>query len=214
MGKRKTCESAEEVATANGGSTNTKPNVKVILAIMLQHRMNDKYNLNFEDIAKDLGVHERNKSWRVVWTAAKDDGYVEASKSGKGFEMTQKWIDFGATDEYKEYVKDMAFVPATKEEHQARIKKRFKCTKSTAIFETLEKYGSLTRHELAGLLGQKDRSHAFSYSLQEVKMKMGLAEVDPDAKGKQTKGSKLRLSDKAYLKPEDRPDLSLLMTKC
>ena len=221
MGKRKGGISENRNSDAvppqtNNGSNNGGGGDKsesTILAIMMQYHIDDKNDVQFEDVAAEIGCHERNKGWRELWTSVKKKGYVEASTTcNKGFQLTQKGIDLAATDEYKEM---LSFQPKTNEEHQERIKKRLKKSKSIEIFDLLQKHGSLTRYELAGIMGQKDRGHAFSYSLQELKKRKGLVEEDPTKAGK-SKGKKLRLSDKAYLKPEYRPsepELVILDTK-
>ena len=211
MGKRKGGISENRNSDAvppqtNNGSNNGGGGDKsesTILAIMMQYHIDDKNDVQFEDVAAEIGCHERNKGWRELWTSVKKKGYVEASTTcNKGFQLTQKGIDLAATDEYKEM---LSFKPKTNEEHQERIKKRLKKSKSVEIFDLLQKHGSLTRYELAGIMGQKDRGHAFSYSLQELKKTKGLVEEDPSTAGKSKGGKKLRLSDKAYLKPEYRP---------
>ena len=202
MPKRKQA-SADAEDNGNGGANNKDKSESTILAIMMQFHIYEKHDATFEDVAVEIGCHERNNAWRALWTSVKKKGYIEASSTGnKGFQLTQKGIDRAATGEYKQ----LSIKPKTNEEYQDRIKKRFKQSKCLEIFDLLNKHGSLTRFELAGLIGQKDRSHAFSYSLQELKKDKKLVEEDPSSPAVTGKGGKkLRLADKAYLKPEFRP---------
>lgn len=192
-------------------NNSSKEDEAKLLGFFLQYHMEERTEITFEIAAVDLDCHKSNNRWRAVWKSLKEQELIEAVTSGKGFHITQKGIDSAATDEYKEFVKDMNFVAATNQEHQERLKKRFKRKKASLLFDLLLKYGSLTRYELAGLAGEKDRSHNFSYSLQELRKQKKLVEVDPNSKG--SKGKKLRLSDKAFLTPGDRPEPELLEDK-
>ena len=211
MPKRKGASIDAEVEGNGDGGANKDKSESTILAIMMQFYIDEKHDVSFEDVAVEIGCHERNNAWRALWTSVKKKGYIEASSEGnKGFQLTQKGIDLAATDEYKQ----LSIKPKTNEEYQDRIKKRFKQSKCLEIFDLLDKHGSLTRFELAGLIGQKDRSHAFSYSLQELKKDKKLVEEDPSSSTVTGKGGKkLRLADKAYLKPEFRPKPMILDSK-
>lgn len=109
-----------------------------------------------------------------------------------------------ATDEYNENTKHLIVVRKSTQDHQEIIKNGL-CAKnkkfSVHIFDLLQEYGPLTRYELAAIIGTSDRSYGFSYGFQELKMTRGYIEKDEGA-GK----GKLRLSNKAFLKPEDRPE--------
>ena len=65
------------------------------------------------------------------------------------------------------------------------------------MFELLMKHGPLSRKELAAIIGMNDRSHSFSYALQQLN-KLGFVESNG--------AKKLRLSDKAFLDPNNRPE--------
>ncbi|CAB9512411.1 expressed unknown protein [Seminavis robusta] len=199
MPKRKSAETTGK----GGGSVEEKE--AAILAVMLKFHMEEKHDANFDDVAHELSIHARNKNWRSVWPLLQEQGFVAPSASGKkGFQITPEGIEKGKTPEYVEFMKDKNFVATTNEEHQGRIKSRFKKNLSVKLFDMILKYGSLSRSELAGLVREKDRSHGFSYSLQELRKKE-LVEPNPDASTK-VNGIKLRLSRKAFLKPEDRPE--------
>ncbi|CAB9513126.1 expressed unknown protein [Seminavis robusta] len=84
-----------------------------------------------------------------------------------------------------------------------QVKDGLRQTRSAQLFDLLLRYGSLSRCELAGLVRRKDRGHGFSYSLRELKQQ-GLVEEDPESG--ETRVIKLRLSDKVFARPEDRPE--------
>ena len=101
---------------------------------------------------------------------------------------------------------------ATEEEHHAHIKRQFLNSRAATIFDLLLRYGPLTRKELAAKIGVNDGSHNFFYSLREIKQS-DYVEEDPRSKGYKTKGggtgTKLRLSDAAFLDPVNRPQPEL-----
>ena len=173
-----------------------------ILNVMLTYHMEGKNNATVEDVANDLNVHPRNKPFRERWTHLKNTrNLIGKSDSGDGLSLTKLGLDEAATPEYKEMMKELAIVPKTNSEHQERIKKHLKKKKSVAIFDFLLRYGALSNSELSALVGQNCRSHAYHYSLQELRVR-GYVEVDPNYSGK---GKKFRLSDKAFKSKDDRP---------
>ena len=202
MSKRKSENKKAASPSKKGKGDSTKEDEAKLLGIFLQYHMDERVDVTFEVAAVDLDCHKSNNRWRAVWKSIKDSGLIETASSGKGYQITTKGIESASTPEYREFMKEKNFVPATNEQHQERLKKRFKQKKSSAIFDLLLKHGSLSRYELAGLLGEKDRSHSFSYSLQELVKLKKFVENDPDCSGKR---KKFRLSDKAFLKAEDRP---------
>ena len=166
----------------------------------------------YERLRVELGIGLRVKSQVAAWKALQDDGYIEPA-NGKDFQLTQKGLDFAATPEYTAYIKDLNIVSLTNEDHQARIKKHL-CEKhrkrGVEIFDHLAKHGSLTANELAALVGTKRGTHKFSYALKELKDK-GYVEID-SAPTRKVKGKLLRLSDRAFLKPEDRVETEAIDT--
>ncbi|OEU05729.1 hypothetical protein FRACYDRAFT_258505 [Fragilariopsis cylindrus CCMP1102] len=182
--------------------TATKPTMdEQILAVMMGFHMDGNHKVTLKDVATELGKQERTKSFRERWSILKNEkGYIGTSKiSGAGFfELTPEGIEHAQTDEYKEMMKEMNIKSKTNSEHQERIKKRFKKTKSELIFDFLNEYGSLSSDDLAALVGQNKRSHSYHYSLKELREK-GYAEEDPSHDGK---GKKLRLTDNSFLKVE------------
>ena len=182
--------------------TATKPTMDdQILAVMMGFHMEGNHKVTLKDVATELGKQERTKSFRERWSILKNqEGYIGTSKiSGAGFfELTPDGIEHAQTDEYKEMMKEMNIKSKTNSEHQERIKKRFKKTKSELIFDFLNEYGSLSSDDLAALVGQNKRSHSYHYSLKELREK-GYAEEDPGHDGK---GKKFRLTDNAFLKVE------------
>lgn len=109
--------------------------------------------------------------------------------------MTQAGKEHAATDEYREFIKKMDFVPQDNEQHQARIKKKLLNHRAREIFDLLMKRGSLARIEMAIILKVNDRGHAFSYGLKDLKTN-NLLTAD---------GKKIRLSDEAFLSPKIVP---------
>jgi hypothetical protein len=126
---------------------------------------------------------------------------IGKSQSGDGFALTKVGLEEAATLEYREMMKELAITPKTNLEHQERIKKHLKKSKSIAIFDFLLKHGSLSNAELSPLVGQNQRSHGYHYSLKELRVRR-YVEVDPDYS---SKGEKFRLANKAFKAKEDRP---------
>jgi hypothetical protein len=154
----------------------------------------------------DLDFMVRTKTWRTSWKIlVEEKGFIEpaegsTSRFTSDHQLTQAGKDYASTPEYEEFLREMNFQPSSNEEHQERIKKRLLNKAAVQIFDLLTTYGSLTRKELATIIGVNDRSHAFSYGLKDIKNK-GLAVENADA-GK----GKLCLSDVAFLNAaEDRP---------
>lgn len=173
-----------------------------ILGVMLMYYEDEKPKVKVEDVANELGLHPRNKLFRDRWSFLKNSKkFIGKARSGDGLELTKIGLDGAATPEYKERMKELAIVPKTNSEHQERIKKHLKQKKSQVIFDLLLKYGSLSKDDLSSLVGQQQRSHAFHYSLKELRVR-GYVEEDPDHSGK---GKKFRLSDKAFKAKGDRP---------
>jgi hypothetical protein len=206
MPKRKDTEKAIAGPSAKKGKEGKKPNETTLLAMFMEYHMGENHNVTFEVFAQDIGCHKSNNAWRAVWKSIKDEGYIEPASDGKGFKMSEKGIEMAMTPEIKAHLEKLSIVPQTNEEHQERIKNSFKKRLSPKLFDVLMNHGALTRYELAGLVRKKDRSHEFSYALQELKKKQ-LVEPEPCNSGALRK---IHLSDKAFLKPEDRPEPDLL----
>jgi hypothetical protein len=181
-----------------------------LLGGMLSYVMRGKETVSFQQLSKDLNFMERTTSWRNSWKKLLNDKkFIEIAEGTSVFtgecRLTQAGKDHAATPEYEEYMKELNFVPQTNEEHQARIKKGLKTDKAIAIFELLLKHAPLKRTELSKILHCNDRQHKFSYGLKDLKEK-GIAESAG-------KGMGYRLSDKAFLTPEDRPDTVIVDPK-
>ena len=71
------------------------------------------------------------------------------------------------------------------------------------IFDLLLKHGTLDRKEMAGMMKTKDGSHGFSYGLKKLKDDGIVMVASSDTQ--KFKRKKLRLTDKAFLEPSDRP---------
>lgn len=104
--------------------------------------------------------------------------------------------------EQKELQELMEKPVKTNDEHQERIKKCY-CEgwngRGVEIFDLLLKHGSCKRKEIAALMGISDRGANFHYSLKAL-LDHKFVEKDPNCKGY------IRLSDEAFLSPDDRPD--------
>lgn len=81
------------------------------------------------------------------------------------------------------------------------LRSRLLHSKAVGIFYLLLVHAPLSRKELATLLKVNDRSHGFSYGFKDLKTKGYLQQSE----NLETKGLINRLSDKVFLKPEDRP---------
>ena len=173
-----------------------------ILKVMMMFHMEEKPNVKVDDVANELCVHIRSKGFRDRWSFLKNTkNLIGKSKSDNGLALTKIGLEEAATPEYREMMKDLAITPKTNLEHQERLKKHLKKSKSIAIFDFLLKYGSLSKAELSPLVGQNARSHGFHYSFKELTVR-GYVEVDPDYSGK---GKKFRLANKAFKGKDDRP---------
>lgn len=179
---------AAAAASASGKGSNIKLGEREskLLGNLMQHLLNgEEGGVSFRQCSKDMDFMERTKTYRTSWTTLIDEGCIEASDSGGGavytgnYKLTQKGKDYATTPEYKEYLKDLAFVPKTNEEHHERIKKRLKWQKyGSMIIDLLLEHGALTRKELAAICGIVDRSHAFSYAIQELNTEKGKGYIE------------------------------------
>ena len=170
----------DDAVASSGKGSNVKLGEREskLLGNLMQHLMNgDESGVSFRQCSKDMNFMERTKTFRISWTTLIEEGCIEASSAENGggavytgnYKLTQKGKDYAATPEYKEYLKDLAFVPKTNEEHHERIKKRLKWQKyGSMIIDLLLEHGALTRKELAAICGVVDRSHGFSYAMQEL----------------------------------------------
>lgn len=201
-----TDEDEYQVQATKKQKRNVLPDREIaFLTKMMEHHMAGRDGVGYETLRLELNIGQRVKSQLAAWKNLIDSGYIEVN-SGREYKLSQKGLDLAATPEYKEYIKDLNIVSATNDDHQARIKKHLNPKhkkRATQIFDFLVQYGSLTALELAALVGTKRGSHAFSYGLKELKEK-GYIEIESNPIRK-TRGKMLRLSDKAFLKPEDRP---------
>ena len=201
MGKRSAGSSKEEKVKVE--KEKAKEMDAKILKVMLMYHEDEKQNVKVEDVADELGLHSRNKIFRVRWSILKNQRrLIGNSKSGEGVELTKLGLDEAATPEYKARMKELAITPKTNSEHQEKIKKYLKKPKSAIIFDFLVKYGSLSKSELSYLVHQNPRSHAFHYSFNELRDK-GYLEVDPGDVF--NKDKKFHLTDKAFKSKDDRP---------
>ena len=205
MPKRKSQSKGTPSKKQKGGSHRTSEKEDKILVTIMAYREEGDEEITFEKLAVDLGCHERNNGWRAAWSSVKG-AYLEPSDSGKGMKLSETGFDYVSSNEFKEATKHLVVPKKTNEDHQERIKDALNDKHKAAavqIFDLLLEYAPLTRVELASIMGISDRNHNFSYGFQELKMKKGYIEVDKESSGK---GKKLRLSDKAFLKPADRPE--------
>jgi hypothetical protein len=175
-----------------------------LLGAMMTYLMQGKTGVSFKQLSNDLNFMERTKSWRESWRILVENKHFLAPADGCSstytgdHELTQAGKDHASTPEYQEYLKELNFQPASNKEHQASLKKRLQKPKAKVIFDLLLQYGTLTRTELSNIIGMNDRSHSFSYGLQELVQKE-LVEVASTGKD----GQKRRLADKAFLNPDD-----------
>jgi len=183
-----------------------------IMKVMLTYHIEQRFDMNLEDVANEIGCHIRTKTFRERWGFLKNTRkLIGPSEKGKGFQLTKAGLDEAATPEYKEMMKELSMTSKTNVEHQERIKKHLKGIKAIAMFDFFLRFGSLTTKELSALVGQNNRSHSFFYSFKELKTR-GYVEDDP--RGEAKKGKRFRLADKVFLKAkEDRPSEDDIDTK-
>jgi hypothetical protein len=189
------------------------------LGLMLEYKMNDIGPINFEtNLCVDLTLHPRTKTIISVWKYMKEDGLIveEKSSSSKNrWVISDKGVDLAKTPEYEEYLKDKMFQPKTTEEHFSHMKRKILGMKKKSsgmtksernlgkteilIYYKLKEYGPLNKKVLAGLLGVKQGTWGFFYAIKELQ-RLKYIEQDPSDK------TKIRLSDRAFMRPEDRPE--------
>lgn len=178
-----------------------------LLGYIMQCLLRGDEAASFRKCSQDMGFMERTTTMRNAWKALIDGGLIEPCTAGSpvytsDHKLTEAGKEHASTPEYQEYIKDLNFVPTTNEDHQQKLKKKLINKQGVHIFDLLLRHGSLTRRELAGLIGTNDRSHTFSYAHQQLKKKLELIEEDSTSGCK----GKLRLSDKAFL-PNHRPEI-------
>jgi hypothetical protein len=208
MEKRSTRENVEATISAANkkAKISSKDEVKTkemdgkIMKVMLMFHMEERFDIKAEDVANELGVHIRTKSFRKRWGFLKNEREFIGLGKADGLRLTKEGLEEAATPEYKEMMKELSTNPNTNDEHQERIKKYVKKPKSVAMLNLLLEYGTLTKAELSALLAVQAGSHGFFYSLQELRVK-GYVEEDPYSSSKKEK--KFRLSDKSFLKAKE-----------
>lgn len=174
-----------------------------ILKVMFQCHMEERFDITIDDVANQVGVHKRTRSFREPWSSLRKANLIGPGSKKKGLRLTEEGLKEATTPEYKEMMKELSMKPKTNKEHQERIKKYLQKPKAAEMYDLLHTYGSLTKDDLSALIGQNKRSHGYHYSFNELKAKHYIEE-DPDSKD--NKMNKFRLSDKCFLNPkEDRP---------
>lgn len=223
-------DGSNDNVVSDGSSRTPSPNKKYqafdqekltqLLGMMLEYKMNENGPVKLETLGKEHGFHHRSKNHLSAWKYMRAEHLiVEAGKNE--WVISEKGVDLVKTPEYEEYLRDKSFQPKSPEEHLEHIKKKIMGMKKTSgncsseqalrktgirIFDQLLEYGPLTRQELAGLIGVKPGSHSFSYALSEL-LRLEYVEQDPlDRK-------KVRLSDRAFMRPEERPEPNALDPK-
>ena len=190
-----------------------------ILATMMAVQLKrNSSSLSFVSLMKARKMNDRNTGWRNEWRKLIQEGYIqpakpnpssESSKAGgngiftSDHELTEKGEEKAGSPEQKEIKRLMeTTVNTTAQEHE-RIRKLCMNNRTVQIFDLLLKYGSLTRKELAATIGISDRGGPFSYGLRQLKC-LGYVVVDEKAseRGKKV----LKLSNRAFLNPNDRPE--------
>lgn len=190
-----------------------------ILATMMAVQLKrNSSSLSFVSLMKARKMNDRNTGWRNKWRKLIQEGYIQPAKSnpssesskasGNGIftsdhELTEKGEEKVGSPEQKEIKRLMeTTVNTTAQEHE-RIRKLCMNNRTVQIFDLLLKHGSLTRKELAATIGISDRGGPFSYGLRQLKC-LGYVVVDEKAseRGKKV----LKLSNRAFLNPNDRPE--------
>jgi hypothetical protein len=164
---------------------------KIVKAFMCWKKFGDDEKKKTAEIAMEVNKHERSKSFLNALKILTEDGQLE--KDGGTYGLLEKGVA-AAVEMFGEELGK----PMTNEDFQAQVKSSLKLKYAPIIFDLLLTQGPNTRKELARIAGVNERSHVFSYGLQELTKKRGL--VGPDSGN--TKGSSqlLCLTDKAFLK--------------
>ena len=183
----------------------TSENEAKLLGAMLQYEMRGKDTVSFRQLSKVLGFMERTKGWRNAWKQLMEGKKpIEIAEGNAMYteecRMTKAGKDSASTPESLEFVMEQNFVPQTNEEYQEGFQERFKkifLRRKVDAFIRRLAHGPVSREEVVTLFKLFiDRSHQFSDHLEDLKTKGYIKQS----------GSKHRLADKSFLKPEDRPD--------
>ncbi len=200
---------------AGGNASIADTILATMMAVQLKRHSS---SLSFVSLMKARKMNDRNTGWRNEWRNLILKGYIqpatsktcsESSKAGSNgiftsdYELTEKGEEKAGSPEQKEIKRLMeSTVNTTAQEHE-RIRKLCMNNRTVQIFDLLLKHGSLTRKELAATIGISDRGGPFSYGLRQLK-RLGYVIVDEKAS---ERGKKiLKLSDRAFFNPNDRPE--------
>ncbi|CAB9524104.1 expressed unknown protein [Seminavis robusta] len=203
--KRKNESVTDENPNPKEKKSSNEEKEKALLGNLLRHFMKGNESVSFKECSEDLGFMERTKTWQAAWRSLAQQRHIEAPEANPIYgahKLTDQGKEFGATDEYKEFLEDQRYQPKTNEEHQTRLKKRLdKKSYGENLFDLLLEHGSLSRKEMSGIVGVVSGSHKFSYGFKDLK-DLGFMEIDPADK------KKWRLTEMVFLNPEDRPEQS------
>jgi Mn-dependent DtxR family transcriptional regulator len=163
---------------------------QILKAFMCWKKFGDDAQKKTAAIAMEINMHERSKSFLQALKNLTADGFL--AKDGGTYGLT----DTGVAAGVEEFGEELG-QPMTNADFQEQIKASLKLKYAPLIFDLLLQRGPTSRKELARILGVNDRSHGFSYGLQELTKTRGLVAPDPSSGG-QSKA--LCLTDKAFLK--------------
>ena len=170
---------------------------EIVLNVMLkEYKFGKTKGLKHEELAKKCNTNKTSQWFIDTIKLLRDEKHL-IEKATEVYVLTEAGADALG------YKKEDLSKLATNEELHVHIKMQLNPKlKGSQIFDLLHQHGSKTRKELAELVGASDRSHAFSYGLQEVK---ALGYVGP-VEGDGGKGKKLALTKSAYVTPPSLAD--------
>jgi len=138
--------------------------------------------LTYQELSAEIGMSEKTKRWQCeAWKDLKTNEYIVSASGGlKDLKLSEKGMALAKTFLSDEELADYR-MPATNEEHHAKIKSKLSRDPKAAkygpkIFQLLLDTNDdppMTRHELAGKFNCLADSHGFFYGLKAL-LGMGL----------------------------------------
>lgn len=195
---------------AKKGKSDTKKSIadallSTMMAVQLKRSVTE---LSFVELMKARKMNDRNTPWRNEWKNLIQEGYIQPKGAGgsgtftSDYALTDKGEARAGSPEQKEIKRLMEATVNTTPEKHAQIRKLCMNKRSVQSFDLLLKHGSMTRKEIALMIGISDRGGPFSYGLRHLKQ---LGYIVEDTKNSQRGNKKLMLSDRCFMNPKDRP---------
>ena len=189
---KKASNDGAKVKRKDASSGKTKEEI-VMNVLLKEYKFGKTGGLKNEELAKKCNTNKTSQWFIDTIKLLRDEKHF-IERASEGYVLS----DAGA--EELGFKKEDLSKLATNEKLHDHIKKQLNPKlKGAEIFDLLDKHGPTSRTDLAKLMDFNDRSHAFSYGLQEIR---GLGYVAHEEGNGGKKGSKkLALTKSAYVNP-------------